>query len=192
MFKNKSKEKQEFVGKLLLTKLIEFGKFELFYPVRRIVLNLKRSYEYAKHGYNSYDWDDFHLYDDIAFKIKRMKKFFESSDSMTAETHCKKTAKEMTEVLKLLERVPFDPFGEYYDKYEKPIIKRYGQLRMYTSELENGCSRVHMMRDKETDKNRKAIRKAEDIARRKAYNARNREKKKLFALIAKYIDGWWD
>lgn len=191
---SKNKNNEKFVGKFILTKLVEFGKFEIFYPVRRIAKSIKRSYDYAKQGWNSHDWDDFHLYDDITFKVKRMRAFFASTDTVTNDKHCKQTVKEMDEVLKLLDKVPYDPFGEYYDKYEAEITKKYGKLRMYTTELEEeeNTSRLHMMRDKEDYTNAKKLETAQRRAWTKAFKERERDKKKVFELLNKHIDGWWD
>lgn len=183
------------MGKSILTALFEFGKYELFYPVRRLVKNLKRAYEYSKQGYDSYDWDAGYLINDIIFKIKRLKKFFKSTETVTNDKHCKQCIKEMEEVLVLLERISDDPMGlTYYSKYEKQLEKKYGKLRRFVEESDEKQSsvRVLIQRDKETFKNTKEIQKAQKEAWKKALKERESDKKKAFTLIAKYFDAWWD
>lgn len=65
----------------------------LIHPVRLFKRNLKRSFEYAKYGWNSHDWDYHYLIDEIAWKLKRIGKYIkeenliQEADAVYDETH---------------------------------------------------------------------------------------------------------
>ena len=53
----------------------------MIFKIKRFLKSLIRAFKYAKHGFNSHDWDYVYLIDDITFKLKLMEKeLFENGD----------------------------------------------------------------------------------------------------------------
>lgn len=156
-------------------------------PKRRI----ETCFAYAKQAWTHCDNDYAELYDDIIFKITRLRNHIDSHNLFVG---CEKRVAEMDEVLKLLKRVRND---EYSEEYREKMEKKYGKLRMYTEmfpdEESHGVACVTLY-----DEERKNPMVSDELHKVQRQNwkdekkERDNDRRKAFRLIAKYIEGWWD
>lgn len=100
--------------------------------LRIFLINLKRSWDYAKLGWNCPDWDQGYLYDHIAFKLKRM----EAVQNRSFHTLGRKYAKRIKTARLCLERLSKEDYWPFesidYSKNDYKLLemaKREDELK---------------------------------------------------------------
>lgn len=167
--------------------------FEMQYKIKNFIyapfeyinsffVKIKRASTYFVFGWNNPDWDYVFLYEEILFKLKRMKKFFDEEGNGVST----KNNKQLSLCINLLERIIKDQnYSVNCDKHE---IK-WGQEGFYVckngylkSQLENYLSK------EQVEKKRKeflAAVKEDDKHKEQDINL-------LFDTIKKHSQRWWD
>lgn len=137
-----------------------------------------------------YDFEWTYLLELMRFKLERMKKCIANGHL----TERKKRAKEIGEVISLLERIVKD---DYLEKMMKPFHKKYGKPKVVETEVGDpipGLGKVYQLGfiypngKKETPAMSKEVHKIHLLADK----AQQDDIDKAFALMAKNIRGWWD
>jgi len=175
--------------------------------VRQVTLRhfrqqLRSGLAYFKQGYYAYDFDSAYAMDIFTWKLERLAKVLDENDRHYGD---RKYAKQIREVVRLIERVKED---DYVDEFEKEVAEKYGDDIHYRADTKGfmgfrnkgkgpfknrHCGAVTMSRrEKWTPELDKEINKAERAKYRKAHNKRMREWKKALGMIEKDFFAWWD
>lgn len=186
---------------LIEDKKNEIENFGFLYMVKHIFINiwnklignrikkLIKIIQWLPILWNDYDWDYSYLLTLIDYKLKRMQKALK--EGMAIQEHIDAKVKEIQDVRDIIKQIEEDNFIE---KEEKAHEKEFGKLKTKTIQNLNNKNliEVKFYYAQISKKNNKiAIKKSVGISRlneircQKAYY-------KMFNLMAKNIQGWWD
>ena len=169
-----------------------FGKLrdEIWHTlVGQWVTKITRVVQWIPVVWENCDWDYMYLMDMIEYKLKRMQK--EIRGGMSVDEHKDERCGEIQEVLDLIEKIRENDWVT--EEYKAPEEK-YGSLKMKTFPAEKGCSRLEFYYSKTdlgSDINEQARKESSEI-HRLAEEKEQEAYDKLFALMAKNIQKWWD
>lgn len=160
--------------------------------IRAFIRKVKRSFDYAVHGWNSYDWDYGYLFDLIEFKLKRMQREIEKGHHLPD----KKTDQSLRLCLKLLKRINKRDYRYFCDLHEK----KWGELEWIWHEtyedgtkIPNNCTRLELKRpNAQTQEEKNKEIEEFRIAYKKDEMQRERDVRWLFNIMGKYHQAWWD
>lgn len=163
--------------------------YELWNRPLRFFKRLKNAYQFAKFGFNDFDWDQSYFYYLLEFKLKRMQKFFHSKDSYSG---CKNTRRTIDLCVNLLERINGDK--DFYCVNRDKHTKKWGESDYYFVPSEHpNLSRLKDRREdslteKQIAQKNKEISEAivlDDAHRRQDLDL-------LFDTMKKWSEYWWD
>jgi hypothetical protein len=160
----------------------------LYYNIISFLEKIKRSYAYAKLGFNNYDFDALSIETYLLFKLKRVEYcLINGSCDLTVENGPKKM-KALKLCIKLLERL-----NGNYNRFMTMHDKKWGELHTWFEPSVNGltywkCSRPNANTPEFTEKERKEFLEAANAD----YRQEIRDRKIVYKLINKYIRDWWD
>jgi hypothetical protein len=160
--------------------------------IRSFLRKVKRSFDFAVHGWNSYDWDYGYLLELIEFKLKRMKKEIDNGHHVPDKT----TNQSLRICIKLLKKINFRDYHYFMDLHNK----KWGDCEWVWhrtdeegKEIPNGASRVEFKRPNAVTEEEKAKEREEFRIAYKLDDAqRERDVRWLFNIMAKYHQCWWD
>lgn len=176
------------------TSVYDFLKFNLYYTVTgflgRYIERISRSLAFAKIGWLSYDFDSVHLYDLMAFKLKRLRKCLENGHAIQEDSDMKA----LTEAAKLCTRL----FNERYDDvFHRSHDKKWGKIRTWferSSDAEDRgmnyfkSSRPNVASDEEKSQERKDFLECYD----KGEKLRRKDIDRLAEILKDHAPSWWD
>ena len=171
-----------------LRKKLEKLKDFIFRPISNVVSGLRQGIVWFRFGYSDRDYDHAFLVKATKFKLERMHKFFEERSYSKDPTE---VLEEIQEVIDVAERWLK---GEYFEEEYDALDERWGALRWVTEPAGNGFVRLvetYHKKAKEQDRNeeaRKQFRDHFDACDRAA----SEDFKKIWTLIAKNAEKWWD
>jgi hypothetical protein len=96
------------------------------YNYHRYKERISRSYDYAKFGWDNYDFDMGYVYDVLEFKLKRLQRSLTNGYSVQDP----KDMEALTSIIKAVERLRK---GEYDDKYLDQHDKVWGKIESKTT-----------------------------------------------------------
>jgi len=168
--------------RILLDKVEEF-----FWPVIYKFIQIKRSFEYAKVGWDTADFDSAYALEEFTNKLEKLANTIEKN-----KIHCnyEEDVKNIKETVRLFRRVMDD---NYFSECEEPIDKKYGEMiRSWEREYSSGNSRLNFRRPGETDENREEIRELELEAVFKSEEMLKEDWKKALKIMEEHFFGWRD
>jgi hypothetical protein len=147
--------------------------FSHFRSLKTGILNLIKWFPII---YNDRDWDYYFIYAILHKKLDNMEKFFNSDKAWTSKSEG--VAEQIKEVKILCENLMND---NYLSEALKPFDEKYGEVSLFKiidHKLEYNVDDEAVLMHRECGK----------------FSDKNREedKNKLFDLIKKNIDNWWD
>lgn len=137
---------------------------------------------------DSHDWDHYHLYDLLFIKMNRMRKAL--AEGSTEKRVLARKLKKMDVAIGLCKKLRDDDYSENTDKVEQ----KWGKLQFVTDPTNNpkiyrgrffNQNALNPEQQKQADKDRSKAVKAD-------YRKQERDRKKLFTIIADNIETWWD
>jgi hypothetical protein len=151
---------------------------------------LKRSWDYAKKGYMSYDFDSHHALDDFCWKLERIAKCVDTGHHVDG----KNDARKIRQATYLFKRVMDD---DYYQENIKPIEEKYGETVMNWEAPRDkdgsvGSTVLFGPRSKSVPADQPIIKKLEGQAMQKSIDQRQRDWKYAMGIVQKYFWHWWD
>jgi hypothetical protein len=183
------------LGKLTLLERISIHPWiepivDFYYDIRARIEWIKRSYDYAKFGWQAWDFDALTIERYLLFKLKRVEHcLINGNCDLTVEMGPKKM-KAIKLTIKLLERLNKDyhRFGDMHDA-------KWGEMETWFEPTERGDGSSYW-RSKRPKANTPELEEQERKEFREAYMADGREEERdrrlVYALINKYIRYWWD
>lgn len=126
--------------------------------------------------YKDREWDYEFIYIILHKKLDNMEKFFNSDESWTSDSE--KVAEQIKEVKILCKNLIND---NYLSEALKPFDEKYGDIEIFKcvdNRLEHNVDDETLLMHRECGK--------------LADKNREEDKNKLFDLLKKYIDNWWD
>jgi len=155
--------------------------------IKRFFSKLARSLQFAKFGWNNFDWDNYHLLDLIRFKLERMR--IALKDGMC--DHNKTTTQSLRVAVKLLERILEDDYGRsLFNQHDA----KWGEFTYYFKDLDDKptYSEMKINRDKVVTEEDKTLEKAEIMKiHEMSETLRGQDLSKLFNIMNKYHGLWW-
>jgi hypothetical protein len=161
-------------------------------PIRAFIRKLKRFVAYGMHGYNTYDWDYGYLFEMLEFKLKRMQHEIINGH----HTPDKATDQSLRLCLKLLKKLNGRDYHYFMDIHNAKWGESEWVFHRHDEdgkEIENGCSRLEIIKPNANTPEEKAQERAEfSIAYKKDDAQQARDKRLLFRIMEKYHQCWWD
>jgi hypothetical protein len=154
---------------------------DIIREIKHIPYNIKTILQWSKILWNNFDWEGNFLLEIIEYKLKRMKKYFETASITTEETYSEMIEK-ISDCLYAVDQLCSDEyndkiFEDHYNKYPLEILKE-------KSETGNIIYKMKSMGKDE---------KAEFKKLTKISNQKNKElRHQLFDTMRDYYDNWWD
>lgn len=147
---------------------------------------MKRSYEFAKIGWNNYDFDHSYLYELMLFKLQRIEAALKNGYA----EHDKSTLQSIRISIKLLKRITANSYFYFTDLHSK----KWGPLTYNFSEIENiNSSELIFTRKNALTEEQKQLEKNEFLkAYQKDAQQEMRDIRLLFDIMKKYSKTWWD
>lgn len=141
---------------------------------------LKRFWVYGKNGYNSFDFDSHYLYDDINLRLSRCyNTFLYNGHCVWSSNRNNNLMKKLREAIKLSE---FLRSCDHDSEYAINVMKKWNRFDE-VAELNNNDL---------TEKEKRQFSLDFRAAIKKDTMRVNYARKRLFYLLEKYIDNWWD
>lgn len=162
--------------------------YELWDKPFRIFRRFKNAFDYAKFGFNTFDWDQSYFYELLEFKLKRMQKFFNSKYSYSG---CKNTRPTIALCVNLLERINRGSFA-YDHNYAKWSEKwEHGDFS-FEKHTENASRIVWASNSKLSEDQLKKKYKELTEAFKLDEAHRQQDIDMLFDTMKKWSGHWWD
>lgn len=158
----------------------------IYYSVRGFFRSVKRSYDYAKFGWNNHDYDYGYLLQLMHFKLKRIENTIQNG---YAEPD-KKTNQSIRICIKLLKKLAFKD----YDHFTELHYTKWGQPEfVFDNPDSNGLSNLEIKHKNAISHEDRQLQRQELLeACRKDEEQEQRDVKLLFSIMAKYHKRWWD
>lgn len=158
----------------------------IYYLVRGFFRSVKRSYDYAKFGWNNHDYDYGYLLELMHFKLKRLENAILNG---YAERN-KQTNQSIRICIKLLKKLAFKDYGYFTELH----YKKWGEPEMVYSESDSkGLVRAEIKyKNVITDEDKKQQTQEFLEAYKKDEEQEQRDVRLLFSIMAKYHKRWWD
>lgn len=161
-----------------------------YIEVRHIYRKVVRSLQFAKIGYNSFDFDDYYLFELEVFKLKRMLHLFENHGHH--DESCDKYKPKMKSIrlaIKLGERYMTRRYFRFYDLHDK----KWGKTEMGFEPIE-GSDHFLMITLKDGVKYERTDQENKELleAVTKDDNEKLRDRRNFYKIIEKYGRYWWD
>ena len=160
---------------------------------------IRRSWDYAKHGWLSYDFDAYYIHETVLFNLKRLNNCFinHGHHSEDCENY-KPKMKSIKLAIKYLSRY-CEPYNPYYDSSMDAHNKKWGELEDSTTPScvdPDGYVRTYSWNTWRKNANTEEEKKQERLEFSKAYEAdaqrQERDLSLAYEIIAKYHRYWWD
>lgn len=165
---------------------------DLIGPIRAFIRKVKRAFDFAVHGWNSYDWDYGYLLELIEFKLCRMQKEIQNGHHVPD----KATDQSIRICIKLLKKIngrDYHYFADLHDQKWGESEWVWHKTDENGQEIPNGASRLEIKRPKAVTPEEKEQERKEALeAYRKDDAQRERDVRWLFNIMAKYHQNWWD
>lgn len=154
------------MGKIMMSKIKDF-----YYKAKRFI-------EYGKLSFETYDHDASSVYDVIHFQLKRTSDFMHSDNTWTMWTtdHNSRPMRELREVVELSRRLKENDYNENWLKVYNKKKEKYDLFLSWDLPEEE--------RKQYYIESNRAIKKDSQLAKS--------HRKRLFHLLNKRIDFWWD
>jgi len=182
-----------------LEKLSIHPAFEWWFDIKRkidsTIHRLKRSWAYAKLGYNNWDFDAITIEHYLLFKLKRVQDCLINGHVDYSVGEGPKQLKALKLCIKLLERLNQGDMG--YNRFMDLHDKKWGESKHWFEEVESDkphqgsylrTSRPNANTEAEKEQERKEFLEAAMADDRQ----QDRDRQIVYAIINKYIRTWWD
>ena len=154
--------------------------------IKSIPSGIKRLIKWAPIIWENYDWDYIYLFKIIYFKIDLMEKRMRKSQIIEDwETIANQMLECKTLLKNQIEKDEYDYVKEELDKHKE----KWGDIEIKLNSdnsINMKCSKVQTPEEEEQE------RKEYIEIIKKGVNIEKSNLKKLFELLSKYIQGWWD
>ncbi len=149
-----------------------------YYSIKNGIWNIIRWFPVI---WKDRDWDYYYIFALLYHKFSNMEKFFRSDNAYSANAL---DVADKIRVAKLLCKRIID--DNYVDNALMPVEEKYGELKYHFEPTNN--EKLKAMVFDEFPEERKARSKAYEHAE----YMEKQDRKMLFTMLDKYIDGWWD
>lgn len=163
---------------------------KIYYFCRKYAQRIKRSWAYARFGWENYDFDGEYLTQLITFKLKRMQKALQNGWSIQDE----KYTQALQLAIRLGEKLENDGYHWFMDQHNA----KWGEPDMVFDESDseyNGeklstmtVKRAHVIDADTEEQERQEFRAAYEADDK----IKMRDARLFFRIIEKYYPGWWD
>ena len=165
---------------------------DLIWPIVRFCKRIKKYYEWCKILKDDYDWDGHYIYHILGYKLQRTLKVLENGHAI----HEPKDLEALSECIILCDKL-------YQDNYENPYHEihndKWGELEVEwvpckeEEDNKKGLKQFKSSRKNAKTKSQKEMEKKEFLqcfldGKKDMASDRTR----LFRLIKKHINKWWD
>ena len=135
------------------------------------------------------DWDHYFIYTVLRHKLHLTEQHIRHHD---IHTHAQRDAEQIKLCVLLLDRLIAD---NYHEMAFKKVDEKWGDLELSSTPCEDrpGLHAVHITRpniitEEDEKQERKEFKRAIDHER----YLKDQDKRMLFQMMEKYIEGWWD
>lgn len=163
-----------------------------------ILVKIRRSYNFAKIGWSNGDFDNGYLNELILFKLERMLYFFEHKGYHSTECiNYKPKMKSLKLAIKLLKKINKDHYLMFSNLHDK----KWGeQVVTYVPHLYDNSNKKNIktykmeftVENADTPEKQKIERQERLDAYRADDRLKQKDVKRVFNIIAKYSEYWWD
>ena len=163
---------------------------KVYYFCRKYSQRIKRSWAYAKFGWENYDFDGDYLTELMTFKLKRMQKALQNGWSIQNEEYMQA----LRLAIRLGERLKRYGYHWFMDRHNA----KWGEPDMLFTDSDdeyNGeklrkmeIQRAKVVDEETAEQERREFR----IAYEADDNTKLRDARLFFRIVEKYYPGWWD
>lgn len=158
----------------------------IVHPFRWRFKVAKRMWDYAMFGKDNYDWDSVHLFELMAFKLRRIYKRMYNGH-VWQEPEDMEALKESIEICDRLRKC------EYDDKYFEEHTAKWGELKHTFVPVDKKCSEWKTWRDSVTTPEQKEQEHKEFMeCGEKGDRDRDADFDRLHFLLKTYSGSWWE
>lgn len=161
----------------------------MIWGIRGFIRSLKRATSWFLFMWSNEEWDQCYLYLVIQRKLKDMQKMWGNKDNIHIIEKARiKNWRDITHCIGLIENIINDSYilCNEYDKY----FKKWGGLKWKS--ISNDCMQLDGHENEKTEKDKKFSRVHFSRVNKLMDSRRKYDKDKLFEILNKNIDGWWD
>ena len=156
------------------------------YSFRSLCSKVKKSWVWAKFGWDDHDYDYMKILEVLLFKLKINQKAMEFHGRHESSED---DAKQMMEAITLLNNFITD---KYHEESEKVFVEKYGEIVIDESPIKNGLYECTIRREKIQSKEDIASYRLEyDIEIKSAHKKGKDDLAKSFGIILDKCEGWW-
>ena len=161
---------------------IKYIAHEAITEIRNLPYNIKNIFGWSKILWNNFDWDHDFLLEILEYKLKKMKKYFDTSRFLDEEGY-NKTVSEISISLDacsqlLGEKYENEIYEKFYEKYPIPPLEEW---------IDKQGRIVHRTKSMEEEE-RKEFKKAYKLVDKTSKDLRHQ----LFDNMRDNLEGWWD
>lgn len=175
-------------------KILSFVMHKVYYPTENFYKwnkkRIKRSYDYARFGWDNYDWNFAYVYALLEFKLKRLHKTLEKGHSIQEEKDMK-ALKDLTKVVRRLRKNGYDNW--YYRSHDRKWGKLESRFEPIPGETSSRWISWRVNRpENASDEVKQQERDELKLIWENAEKDRRKDIDRLAYILKEHADKFWD